>query len=249
MRNYSAMITAIAVGAVALFATSAAAASPPTTARGPNLGPMTAMTAALGRTGHDVTMTTQSSTTVGIVDPTDHAASAIAKGDGAEIDEIVTNEQIYIRADLGTDLNTQAGISPHVWMTVDPSQISPDNELLIQPNGSDPIDIAGIMTGITALRQADAQHLQGTIDLSKVSGNTTPDPDEVSQAGAAATAVPFTVTADASGRIATFTVDADAFDPGLSVMIAYSAYGSAPPITPPTSPIRAPAGIYSLFNN
>jgi hypothetical protein len=253
MRKYSARIAAmiasslVLVGLVLVGAGTAVAS--PLADTGPDIGPMMAMTAALSTTGHDVTMTTKSSTTAGVVDPADHAASAVAKGNGAEIDEIVTGGQIYLKTELGTSLSSQAGISSNVWMTVDPTQIGPDNELLIQPDGSDPVDLAGIMAGITAVRQPDALHLQGTIDLSKVSGYTEPDPDEVSQAGTAATAVPFAVTADTSGRIALFTIDADAFDPGLSVSIGYSNYGSEASIVAPTAPIPAPNGIYSLFNN
>jgi hypothetical protein len=214
-----------------------------------DLGPMAAMTAALSTTGHDTTMTTRSSTTVGAVDPADHTASAVAKGSGAEIDEIVANGKIFVRADLGTELDQEGGISPTVWMRVDPGQIGKTNELLIQPDGSDPVDMAGIMTGITALERVDGHHLHGTIDLTKVSGHTQPDADEVSRDGAAVARVPFTVTADAHGRISMFHVDADSFDPSLSLTVAYTDYGSPSRITPPATSVPAPATVYGLFNN
>jgi hypothetical protein len=226
-----------------------ASAPPSALAGGLDLGPMTAMTAASSTTGHDTTMTTRSSTTVGAVDPADHTASAVAKGSGAEIDEIVANGKIFVRADLGTELDQEGGISPTVWMRVDPGQIGKTNELLIQPDGSDPVDMAGIMTGITALERVDGHHLHGTIDLTKVSGHTQPDADEVSRDGAAVARVPFTVTADAHGRISMFHVDADSFDPSLSLTVAYTDYGSPSRITPPATSVPAPATVYGLFNN
>jgi hypothetical protein len=105
------------------------------------------------------------------------------------------------------------------------------------------------MTGVTAIRQIDASHLAGTIDLTRITGHTRPDPDEVAKAGAAAKKVPFTITADPLGRITRFTVDASAFDPILSLRVVYSDYGAGTPIaTPPTS-VPAPQNVYSLFNN
>jgi hypothetical protein len=210
--------------------------------------PMTSMTAALKTTGHNVEMLAQGSTMTGSVDPATDTTMAVAKSSGMEIDEIVSHGRIYLRADLGADLDGQVGITPNVWMQMDPAQIAADNELLIQPDGSDPVDLAGIMTGITKMQRVDAQHVAGTMDLTKVTGHTLPDPDEVAKAGAAATAVPFTARADASGRIVEFSVSANAFDPALSLDVLYTDYGAPSPITVPAASVAAPQTLYSIFN-
>jgi hypothetical protein len=218
------------------------------TGSGPDLGPLREMTAALATTGHNFTMTTVGSSMIGSVDPARHAAGAEATGNGVDLAEVVVNGQIYLRADLGAGLDQQTGITPNAWMTLDPAEITTTNELLVQPDGSDPVDLGGIETGITALQRSDVHHLQGTLDLTRVTGHTLPDPDEVVQAGNAAKSAPFTVTADASGRISQFEVNADGFDPTLSLRVDYSGYGAPHSITPPTGAVAAPAGIYALFN-
>jgi len=259
------VLTAVVAGAVA-FVASAASTSAPASAptqlaeqaharpaaaatAAPDFSPLLAMTSALKTTGHDVSLSTQGSTMTGSVDPADDKASAVAKSSGLEIDEIVANGNVYIKANLGTDLDTQAGISPDVWMQLDPSQVQPDNQLLVQPDGTDPVDMPGIMTGITDLKQTAPQNIEGTIDLTQITGHTLPDPDEVTQAGPAATHVPFTVRADPSGRIAEFQVYADSFDPALSLDVSYSNYGAQSAINAPASSIPAPATLYSLFND
>jgi hypothetical protein len=134
-------------------------------------------------------------------------------------------------------------------MQLDTAQIAADNQLLVQPDGSDPVDLPGIMTGVTAIHRIDATHLAGTIDLTRITGHTRPDPDEVKKAGAAAKKVPFTITADALGRVTNFTVDANAFDPILSVNVTFSDYGSGAAVTTPPASVPAPQNVYSLFNN
>jgi hypothetical protein len=206
------------------------------------------MIAPLGTTGHNFTMTTVGSKMTGSVDPPHHAASADASGGGVELTETVVDGRIFLKADLGQALDQQAGITPNAWMTLDPTKIMPTNQLLVQPDGSDPVDLAGIAAGITALQRPDARHLHGTMDLSRITGHTVPDSDEVARAGQAATQVPFTVTADASGRISELRVNADAFDPTLSLLVDFSGYGTPTAIKAPTAAVAAPTGIYALFN-
>jgi hypothetical protein len=107
----------------------------------------------------------------------------------------------------------------------------------------------GIMTGMTSLHRIDANHLGGTLDLARVTGHTLPDPEEVARAGAAATKAPFTVTADAQGRITDFRVDTKAFDPTLSLDVVFSNYGAGAPIVSPATTVPAPKNVYTLFNN
>jgi hypothetical protein len=272
MRKHPALLAVAAVGALALFASLGAGSvssavitavsSPPPAATasaspaagaaattvGPDLGALNAMTQALATTSHDVVMRTKTSSVTGSVHPTTKAAAAVAKARGLQIDEVVQKGSVWIRANLGATLNNEVGISPHAWMRLDPDRISKANQLLLQPDGSDPVDMHGIMTGITSLQQVNAQHLRGVIDLTKVTGHTVPDPDELTKAGKPATHVPFTVTADTDGRITDFAVDANAFDAILSLDVAYSAYGAGTPVVAPPTSVPAPQTLYGVFN-
>jgi hypothetical protein len=261
MKRYWAILACTAVGALALIAATTARdvtmhphAQPMTvpvvrTGSGTDLTPLTAMTAALATTGHDVTMRTAASTMKASVDPATHTSMAAVSNGTIEIDEVVSHGKVFVRVNFGVALDRQLGIQPYAWMAMDPSKINSDNALLIQPNGAEPVDLAGISKGITSLTRTDAQHLTGTIDLTKVTGHTVPNPAEVAKAGHPATEVPIAIRADGQGRISEFTVRADGFDPTLSLDVLYSDYGSPSTIEVPSGSPAAPDLLYSVFNN
>jgi len=203
---------------------------------------------ALTTTSHNVAMTTPISTIKGSVDPAAKAAAIVATSGDLEVDEVVDDGQVWLKMDLGKDANSQLGISGNDWMALDPQKLSANNNLPIHADASDPIDMAGILAGVADAKRVDDTTFTGHLDLTKVSGHNTPDPDEVAQAGAAATATPFTVTTDDQGRILRFTVDTSGFDPGLGVAVDYSDYGAADPISDPASSSPAPDSVYSVFN-
>jgi hypothetical protein len=227
----------------------AAPVAVPSASGGTDLAALTAMASALGTTGHNVMMRTEASTMKGAVDPAHKTSMATVSNGTISIDEIVSNGKVFVRANFGPNIDSQLGIAPDAWMMMDPARIMPNNALLIQPNGTEPVDLAGISTGITSLTRTDPQHLKGTIDLTKVTGHTVPNPDEVSKAGLKATSVPFTVRADSSGRISELAVTADAFDPALSLDVLYTDYGSPTAISVPTGSTPAPDNMYSVFND
>ena len=253
--------TSIATGHInadtAILTTSPSTTAPSTTGKPsgtgslatPNITAASAMIAALTSTSHDVTMKTSSSMVRGSVDPASGTAHAVATSSGLEISEVVSRGKVFVEANLGKDFNEEVGIKPGTWMRLNPAQISSDNELLVQPDGSDPVDMPGIMSAVTAIHQVDATHLAGTLDLTRITGHTKPDPDQVKKAGAAAKKVPFTITADALGRVTNFHVNANAFDPILSVDVTYSHYGSGAATATPPASVTAPENVYSLFNN
>jgi hypothetical protein len=209
---------------------------------------LTAAIAPLKTTSHDVVMTTHDSRLKGSVDPARHAASLVATAGDLELDEVVDNGQVWLKMDLGASTNSQLGISKDQWMKLDPGKLNTDNNLPIRVNGSDPIDMPGIVAGVTSVTRVDPTHLKGVVDLTKVTGHNTPDPDEVKQAGDAAKAAAYTVATDTDGRITSFRVDTRSFDPALSVDIGYSRYGAASAITDPSTSVPAPDGVYSVFN-
>ncbi len=241
-----------AATAIAAIAPAPTGTSQPTgsgTLTGPNLSAASTMISALTNTSHDVTMKTSTSMVRGSVNPADGTAHAVATSSGLEISEVVARGKVFVEANLGSDLNKEVGIKPGTWMHLNTAQISSDNELLVQPDGSDPVDMPGIMTAVTSIHQVDATHLAGTLDFTRITGHTRPDPDEVKKAGAAAKKVPFTITADALGRVTNFHVNANAFDPILSVDVTYSHYGSGAAVATPPASVPAPQNVYSLFNN
>lgn len=215
---------------------------------GPDLGPLTAMIEPLKTTSHNVAMKTAGSNMTGAVNQAQRSAAAVVYGGGVVLSEVVHDGRIYLKADLGSKLNQQVGIDRDVWMAVDPAKLDRNNAMLVQSDGSDPIDLPGIAAGVTTLTVIDKTHLRGTLNLTKVTGHTLPDPQAVAKDGKPALEVPFTATADAQGRIINFHVIADSFDPSLTLNVTYSGYGAPAKITVPKSSVPAPAAVYTLFN-
>jgi hypothetical protein len=192
-------------------------------------------------------MRTADSESHGSIDPVGSTSAVVVTQGRSEFDETVDGGRIYVRLDIDPDTNRQLGVDPNKWMLLDPTRLAPDNTLPLQPDGGDPIDMAGILTGVTSVTRSDPTHFAGTLDLTAIAGRNTPDPDEVRQAGAAATKAPFTAVADDQNRLVSFAVDTSGFDPGLGIEIVYSQFGAAPPVTVPTATVPAPDGLYDIF--
>jgi hypothetical protein len=213
-----------------------------------DISDLAATFAPLKTTSHDVIMKTRDSTLKGSVDPARHAASLVATAGELELDEVVDSGQVWLKMDLGDVANKQLGISPDKWMKLDSTKLVNDNNLPVRADGSDPIDMPGILAGVTTVSRVDATHLAGTLDLTKVTGHNAPDPDAVKRSGDAAKSVAYAATTDNQGRITVFRVDTTSFDPGLTVAIGYSNYGAPSAITKPANAIPAPDSVYSVFN-
>jgi hypothetical protein len=203
---------------------------------------------ALTTTSHNVVMTTNTSTIKGSVDPARKAASIVATSGDLEVDEVVDDGQVWLKMDLGKDANSQLGITGDQWMRLEPAKLTANNNLPIQSDASDPIDMKGIFAAAADVKRINDTTFSGTLDLTAITGHNTPDPDEVAQAGAAATKTPFTVTTDDQGRISNLTVDTSGFDPDLGVRVDYSDYGAGTPVTDPASTSEAPDSVYTVFN-
>jgi hypothetical protein len=78
---------------------------------------------------------------------------------------------------------------------------------------------------------------------------TEPDADILTKVGDKAKSVPFTATLDSSGRLTEFKIDGSGIDPGLSMDMTFSDYGSAQNISKPTGTIvAAPSTVYDILN-
>src|SRR5262249_10349875 len=111
----------------------------------------------------------------------------------------------------------------------------------------DALDLAGFITKVANVKQTDATHLSGTIDLTAATGLSAPSADTLSKAGAPAKALPFTATLDHQGRITELKVTGSS---DLTAAFQLSNFGSPTPVqTPPASDvIEAPDSIYQFFN-
>lgn len=204
--------------------------------------------APLATTGHDLVMTTRDSRLAGSVDPGARAARVAVAAGEIKLDEIVDDGRVWLKMDLGVEGNTQFGIRPGRWMRLDPRTLATDNNLPIRLSAADPIDMPGILRGVTTVTRPSANRFTGAIDLTKVTGHNRPDPDSVAKAGNLAKSAPYTLTTDMRGRVTSFAVDTLAFDPGLSIQVAYSRYGDPSAITGPAGAIRAPRSVYAIVD-
>ncbi|HKD98582.1 MAG TPA: hypothetical protein VKB69_13465 [Micromonosporaceae bacterium] len=229
----------------AIVAPRPAASAPP----GPvSVDVLRATTAHLTDTGHNVTMKTIGAVTTGSVDPARRITAVAISEDGVtEFVEMVVHGTVYVRMDIDPTTNDQMGVDPKTWMRLDGRKIAADSALPLLPTAVDPVDMPGILDGVTAVKRVDATNYVGTIDLAKVDGHNRPDPIEVQVAGKPATRAPFRLTTDDQGRIAQFSVNTNGFDPTLSLDVSFTNYGTQDTVTPPGSSVPAPASVYALF--
>jgi len=148
------------------------------------------------------------------------------------------------------DVNTELRISAQQWIALSPAKLTVGTGTKFDVASRDPLDLAVLFDGVTAVWRSDPTHLAGTVDYTRSHGVTAPDADELSEAGKAAASTPFTATLDGDGRLLTVTIDADAYNPDLTRAITLSDYGSAPlPARPAkASVVSATPMVYQVFN-
>jgi hypothetical protein len=223
----------------------------------PALSPAQQLTSAfaqLGTAGYDAKITQGNSSGTASVDNPNHSATVTlaASESGLQLHASATKiaDKLWIKFDFGAALNRQAGIDPTKWMLVDPSKLKQD-VLPFDLTGPDALQIAGVFTSVTNVTATDATHLAGTVDLTKAIGPNKPSKDDLSGAGSAAAAVPFTVTLDGQGRITELKITPDSAHPTLNMTATFSNYGSPSPITAPPAADVVPASpaIYGILNS
>jgi hypothetical protein len=247
---FRAGVAAVPAGLVcvplALLADPASAAVP---SADPAFQALMSSVAPLEATSHHVVMTAGHSTITASVDPPAGIGTLTDQMGSSRFDETVTGGQVWLKLNIDPNTNKELGVSPTTWLKLDMSKLPKNNALPIPPDGSDPIDMPGILQGVTKVTHNSNTLFTGTIDLTMVAGRDKPDAAEVKRAGAAAKHVPFTATTDASNRITEFNADANAFDPSLSADVKYTGYGVKPTVKAPASSVPAPAAIYAVLQN
>ncbi len=217
---------------------------------------LTAAFAKLTTQGYDVTVTEFGSglNAHASVDPTRKAATEDVKADlGAsggtiEVTAVQIDGKLWVKLNLG-QLQAQTGVDPTKWLLIDASKLKPDN-LPFDPSSPDLLALAGLFSGVSNVTRTDATHLSGTVDLTKATGPNKPNESDVSGAGDAAKAVPFTATLDDQGRLTELKITPDSGHGALAQDITISNYGSPSPINPPADAdvVPTPPAVYAFLN-
>jgi hypothetical protein len=214
------------------------------------VSPATALTNAIAQlqtTGYDVSLTQEGGQLNGngSVDPGKSAsmdAKGTIQGQNVEIHGIQVGSNVYLKVDLGA-LGAQFGIDPSKWIKIDLSKVT---KPLFDMDSGDAFDVSKLMTAVSGVTATDAQHISGTVDLSKATGVNAPDSSELSSAGDAAKSVKFDATLDDKGRLIELKLTTSSAS--LNQDIKISNYGSPTPVTAPTDAVPAPAAIYQFLN-
>jgi hypothetical protein len=193
-------------------------------------------------------------TGTGSVDAIAHAAAGQEHGDtqGVSITlaSIEIADKLWVKMDFGS-YNSQLGLDPTKWMLIDESKLTGKKTKMFDLAGPDALDLHGMFTSVSGLKNDNPTQLSGTVDLTKATGVTTPSSDDLTKAGAAASAVPFTVKLDDQGRLVDVKLSPTADQDTLASEIGFSSYGAPTTIAAPpaTDVINAPASVYETLNS
>jgi hypothetical protein len=249
-------LLAAGLGLAACGTNSTAGTTPaPTTTA--SLSPADALThafAVLKTTGFDATVTevAQGATLMGSVDYTHQSVSVTASvallGQTLQVAALKVGSDMWVKIDLG-DLARASHVDKTKWYLTDPSKLQA-GALPFDVSGGDPFGFDAMFTSVNGVRATDTTHLTGTVDLTKATGPLSPDKQTLSEAGAAATAVPFAATLDDQGRLTELKTTPSGAGASLQFDIAISHYGSPTPISAPSSAeiIPATADVYTALN-
>jgi hypothetical protein len=247
-------VGAIAVASLALSACGSSSKSGTSPSGSPSVAPAAALTnsiTALKGQAFDIKLNLAGLDGTGSIDPQHNAGTIEAKGAQSGVSVDITFTEIgsdaWAKLDLGA-LTSQLGIDPHKWMHLDLSKMTGKDAKPFDLSGSgDAFDLAGFITKVANVKQTDATHLSGTIDLTAATGVSAPDSDTLSKAGAAAKAVPFTATLDDKGRLTELKVTGSS---DLTADFQFTNFGSPTTVqAPPASDVvEAPDSIYQFFN-
>jgi hypothetical protein len=159
----------------------------------------------------------------------------------------VISPDVWFKADLGTAANKQLGINKTKWMHLDPAKVEDKTQLPIDTAGNPAVGTAGMLQGAAEVKQSDATHFSGVVDVTAADSLVAPDADLLKKVGDKAKAVPFTATVDEQGRHTALKLDGAAIDPGLTVDLVFSGFDAVKAITKPAGAVNAPASLYAMF--
>src|SRR5258708_26247455 len=107
-------------------------------------------------------------------------------------------------------------------MHLDSTKVEDKAQLPIDDAGSPAIGTANMLQGAADVKQADATHFSGVVDVTQIDSLVAPDQELLKKVGDKAKAVPFTATVDEQGRLTALKLDGASLDPGLTVDLAFT---------------------------
>ena len=245
-------------------ASSSPAASAPAASASPGGGTgvapaKAALTAALAKLatsgGYDLSLSTAGGSTSG-TGAVNLAKKSVVMNDKIavatlrmSISAVQIGSKRWMKVDFGA-LNSRFGFNKDKWMLVDTSKLTGPNAKEFDQSSGDALDVAGLLSKMSNVKQSDATHFTGTVDLTGATGVTKPNITALKKAGSNASAMPFSVSLDSQGRPATVKIKPKVGNTALSVDITFSHYGSPSAITEPPAGqvVPAPAELYSILN-
>ena len=262
-------IRRLAVAGVAVFAAAGllagcgakkgndVAASPTAKASpSPTLAPKDALlasTRSLATTSYKFTIKSDALNGTGTADPTKKSVTLQAvgqeQGTSIKLDFVAVAPDLYAKIDLGP-LGAQLGVPSDKYLHIDATKLGPNPSLPIGIDG-DPAHVAGILAGLNDVKTTDGKTFTGTLDATKMTGDSAPDSDAIQKAGDKAKAIPFTAVVDDQGRLTDLKVDGASIDPQLAIEVTFAGFGSVAGIAKPDAAqvVEAPDSVVQLFKN
>jgi hypothetical protein len=206
---------------------------------------------ALGNSSYAYTLEDAEATGSGSADPAAKAGSLsltmVTDGVLVKMNIVMIGSELWMKVDLGPELNATLGLPNRKFMHVDQSKLK-EGFIPVKPGQGDVLGVAGFFSGLIDVQKVDKQTFTGTLDLTAAAGDAKPEAAVLTEAGAAAKAVPFVATLDDNGRLVSLKTG-DASTPKLSEKMTFT-YGPVTITRPAASDvIEAPADFYQIFNS
>jgi hypothetical protein len=213
---------------------------------------LTAAAESLDTTSYDFAIKQTDISGQGTLDPATKslAVNITGKLEGTSIalSYLAVAPDLWMKADLGAAANTQLGLNKTKWMLIDKSKVTDKSQLPVDEAGNPAIGTSDMLKSVSDVKQTDATHFTGTVDVTDAGSLLSPDADVLKKVGDKAKAVPFSATIDDKGRLTDFKTDGASIDPALTLEISFSNFGATKPIAKPTGAVPAPANVYKFFS-
>jgi hypothetical protein len=192
-------------------------------------------------------------TSKGHADPVHKSASLAARGTSQGVafsqEFIAIGSDYWVRLNMGGAANKSLGVNPAKWMHVDARKLGNTASLPFDLTDGDVLNIAGLLGAVSEAQQTGPSEYSGIVDMTAAAGISAMTQENLDKLGAGASALPFTATLDAKGRLTDFIVDAAGVNKALGARFTFSDFGVKFPITKPRNTVEAPASVYNLFKN
>ncbi|MFB9180218.1 hypothetical protein ACFFX1_18915 [Dactylosporangium sucinum] len=208
---------------------------------------------ALDTTAHTFAVKQGTSTmNSGTVDPGGKAGTITmidtAEQHGYTIGFTVVSPDLWVKIDMGAELNEELGLNPTVWSHVDQSRLEATALKPVDRNGAPEFGVTELFRdGLSDVKRVDATHFSGTVDMTATNSVLAPPTKVVQQAGDRARSIPFTATVDDKRRLTAFVIDGASIDPELAFELTFAGFDAVTPVTEPAA-VPATDNVYDFLN-